>query len=95
MFCGANGLHQERGPNWPTFVMQVQNFRPRSDVNLFVPCQDLKCIYPSVVNFGIGNRRQLFAGSWMGNVIALPLSGYLCENGFNDGWPSVFYVIGE
>lgn len=34
-------------------------------------------------------------GSWMGNVIALPLSGYLCENGFGGGWPSVFYVIGK
>jgi len=35
------------------------------------------------------------AGSMMGNVIALPLSGFLCRYGFDDGWASIFYVIGE
>ena len=27
-------------------------------------------------------------------VIALPLGGYLCQNGFDGGWPSVFYIFG-
>ncbi len=34
------------------------------------------------------------AGSWIGNVIALPLGGYLCEHGFDGGWSSIFYVFG-
>jgi len=36
-----------------------------------------------------------FAGSMMGNVIALPLCGILCKYGFDGGWASIFYVIGE
>lgn len=35
------------------------------------------------------------AGSWAGNIIALPLSGYLCVNGFDGGWPSIFYIFGS
>lgn len=35
-----------------------------------------------------------YAGTMMGNVIALPLSGFLCQNGFAGGWGSVFYIIG-
>lgn len=35
-----------------------------------------------------------YAGSWMGCVIGLPLSGVLCRMGFAGGWGSIFYVIG-
>lgn len=35
-----------------------------------------------------------YAGSMMGNVIALPVSGVLCQYGFDEGWASVFYVFG-
>ena len=60
------------------------------------------CVYPSLFAlyanwfppaerpYAIG---ALAAGSNFGNLIAFPLSGYLCENGFAGGWPSVFYVI--
>ena len=30
----------------------------------------------------------------MGNVIAMPICGLLCQYGFDEGWGSIFYVIG-
>jgi len=30
----------------------------------------------------------------MGSVVALPLCGFLCKYGFDEGWASIFYVIG-
>ena len=35
------------------------------------------------------------SGSWFGNVVALPLGGYLCEHGFDGGWSAIFYVFGK
>ncbi|XP_054162156.1 uncharacterized transporter slc-17.2-like [Oppia nitens] len=35
----------------------------------------------------------LAAGQNFGNLFTFPLAGYLCDNGFAGGWPSVFYVI--
>ncbi|CAI4232383.1 unnamed protein product [Auanema sp. JU1783] len=35
-----------------------------------------------------------YAGSQVGNVVVLPLAGYLCQNGFDGGWPSIFYILG-
>lgn len=34
------------------------------------------------------------AGSQIGNLISLPMSGWLCANGFDGGWPSIFYIMG-
>ncbi|CAH1785719.1 unnamed protein product [Owenia fusiformis] len=34
-----------------------------------------------------------YAGAFLGNVVAFPLSGVLCEYGFDGGWPSVFYFF--
>ncbi|KAI0981539.1 hypothetical protein GJ496_005293 [Pomphorhynchus laevis] len=33
------------------------------------------------------------SGSHLGSVFTLPLGGYLCQNGFGGGWPSLFYSI--
>ena len=34
------------------------------------------------------------AGSWVGNIVALPLASFLCVNGFDGGWASIFYIFG-
>ena len=38
------------------------------------------------------NAALAFGGN-LGLTVAFPLAGYLCEYGFGDGWPSVFYVV--
>ncbi|XP_046544379.1 sialin-like [Haliotis rubra] len=35
-----------------------------------------------------------YAGAQVGTVLAMPLTGLLCEHGFAGGWPSAFYVFG-
>lgn len=34
------------------------------------------------------------AGTNIGNIIALPLGGLLCEDGFYHGWGSIFIIFG-
>lgn len=34
------------------------------------------------------------SGAWFGNIVALPLGGFLCVYGLDGGWPSIFYVFG-
>ncbi|CAG2103073.1 unnamed protein product [Medioppia subpectinata] len=36
----------------------------------------------------------IFAGSAIGSVVTLPLTGYLCDETFLGGWPAIFYVLG-
>lgn len=35
-----------------------------------------------------------YAGAQIGNVLVMPLSGYLCTHGYDGGWPSIFYLLG-
>lgn len=34
------------------------------------------------------------SGAYIGNTIALPLGSFLCVHGFDNGWPSIFYIFG-
>jgi hypothetical protein len=34
------------------------------------------------------------AGAWFGNIVALPLGGFLCSNQSAGGWASIFYIFG-
>ncbi|XP_033727747.1 sialin-like [Pecten maximus] len=34
------------------------------------------------------------SGASLGNVIVLPISGFLCDSHFLDGWPASFYIFG-
>ncbi|GMR44118.1 hypothetical protein PMAYCL1PPCAC_14313, partial [Pristionchus mayeri] len=35
-----------------------------------------------------------YAGTQFGNIIVLPLGGFLCMHGPDGGWPSIFYLLG-
>lgn len=34
------------------------------------------------------------SGKDIGNMLGFPLGGWLCINGFDDGWGSIFYIFG-
>src|SRR5579871_6110838 len=35
-----------------------------------------------------------FSGSLFGTMLTYPLGALLCEKGFDNGWPSAFYIFG-
>lgn len=37
----------------------------------------------------------IYSGGQIGTVIAMPISGLLCDSTFLGGWPAAFYVFGE
>ncbi len=47
---------------------------------------------PSVERTTLG--AFVMAGTQFGTVLSLPLSGWLCEIEFDNGWPLTFYVPG-
>ena len=46
------------------------------------------------MTFKVNKIYGRFLGAQFGTVITLPLSGLLCEYGFDGGWPTVYYVFG-
>lgn len=80
----------------------------RIDVKLFILARFIigaahGVFWPSFSQFWVSwapplERSRLIsisnAGAQIGNVIALPLGGFLCEHGLDGGWPSIFYVFG-
>ncbi len=80
--CGHVGRLLWRGPSSSDSPTQVSMF---CQIHKFVSyCWNRptmsECIYS--------------VGAQVGNVITLPLSGLLCEYGFDGGWGSIFYVFG-
>ncbi|RWS09109.1 Sialin-like protein [Dinothrombium tinctorium] len=56
-------------------------------------------IYTLYANWVPSNERSTalasyLIGGYIGTIMTMPLSAYLCEHGFAGGWPSVFYVLG-
>ncbi|GFO12048.1 vesicular glutamate transporter 1 [Plakobranchus ocellatus] len=35
-----------------------------------------------------------YSGGYLGSIATFSVSGVLCDNGFNGGWPSIFYILG-
>ena len=46
-------------------------------------------------NYVIHCKLKYLKGMQFGTVISLPLSGYLCEIQWDNGWPLAFYVPGS
>ena len=34
-------------------------------------------------------------GTMIGTVLAMSVSGFLCDTGVDNGWPLIFYIYGE
>jgi len=59
----------------------------------------LPALYALIARWSVPKYRSLvvgviFVGADVGLIIAMLLSGVLCDYGFAGGWPSVFYVFG-
>ena len=37
----------------------------------------------------------IIAGFFIGTIVSFLTSGYLCVYGFDNGWPSIFYIHGR
>ena len=59
----------------------------------------LSVVYGCFVYCMYAHEQDLFyipvIGGQFGNAMIFPIGGFLCAYGFDGGWPSVFYVIGE
>lgn len=39
-------------------------------------------------------KHLICSGAQFGTIVSMPLSGLLADQGFDGGWPSIFYVFG-
>jgi len=59
----------------------------------------LPALYPMIARWSVPKHQSLvvnviFTGADVGIIAGMLLAGVLCNYGFADGWPSVFYVFG-
>ena len=56
------------------------------------------CSHRSRLKSQCSSRLRLFdcvTGAQLGNFVALPVTGLLCQYGFDGGWASSFYILGK
>ena len=43
----------------------------------------------------VKEEHQPCSGTQFGNIVTMPLGGFLCAYGPDGGWPFIFYLLGE